>query len=286
MVYGYETNKEFIDKSYQLLEKLENKNLWNKDTLIIGLDKSVRPLAYTLRKLSKEEGRETPEIRFFNYSYYDYPKDENFSNKISKKMNQELSANRLSKIKNVVVLDEYAGSGRTLEFSKETLTKYFSNRNEQIPKIFLAPLNLSPIKEKRDWIYSEKETLRGESKPYETGIEDKYSKKELSKQILQKSVPIKDKETRQKFLANRSQLSSDIKQYLHEKHPEKVLGKSKGLENIISGIFIFSFLVGLFLSSNNLTGNVIGSSGTGHKLFGMILVLVGIGGFFVYRKLK
>jgi len=39
MVYGYDTNEEFIDKSYQLLEKLEKKDLWNKDTLVIGLDK-------------------------------------------------------------------------------------------------------------------------------------------------------------------------------------------------------------------------------------------------------
>lgn len=67
MVYGYSTNEEFIDKSYQLLEKLDKKGLWNKDTLVIGLDKSVRPLAYTLRKLSSEEKRETPDIRFFNY---------------------------------------------------------------------------------------------------------------------------------------------------------------------------------------------------------------------------
>lgn len=62
MVYGYKTNEEFIDKSYKLLEKLENKGLWDKDTLVIGLDKSVRPLAYTLRKLSSVEGREMLDV--------------------------------------------------------------------------------------------------------------------------------------------------------------------------------------------------------------------------------
>jgi len=62
--------------------------------------------------------------------------------------------------------------------------------------------------------------------------------------------------------------------------------KSGNLEKIISGIFIFSFLIGLFFSSGNLTGNVIGNSGTGSKFLGIVLVLVGIGGFFVYKKLK
>ena len=57
MVYGYKTNKEFIDKSYKLLEKLEDKGLWNKDTLVVGLDKSVRPLAYTLKKISDVENK-------------------------------------------------------------------------------------------------------------------------------------------------------------------------------------------------------------------------------------
>lgn len=62
--------------------------------------------------------------------------------------------------------------------------------------------------------------------------------------------------------------------------------KNKRLEKIVSGIFVFSFLAGLFLSSGNLTGNVIGNSGAGNKLLGIVLILFGIGGFFVYRKLK
>jgi hypothetical protein len=71
MVYNYSSNRKFIEKAHILLEKLEKKNIWNKDTLIISLDKSARPLAYTLRKLSKEKGKKTPDIRFFNYSSYD-----------------------------------------------------------------------------------------------------------------------------------------------------------------------------------------------------------------------
>jgi hypothetical protein len=62
--------------------------------------------------------------------------------------------------------------------------------------------------------------------------------------------------------------------------------EKKSLERIISGIFLFSFFVGLFLSSGNLTGNVVGSSGTESKLLGIGLILIGVGGFFVYKKLK
>ncbi len=118
-------------------------------------------------------------------------------------------------------------------------------------------------------------------------------KKEL-KQDLPEDIKSKirtemreNKQNYKKFLSNRRQLSSDIKNYLHEKHPEKVLGKNNSgtLEKIVSGVFVLSFLVGLFLSSGNLTGNAIGSSGSFHKLIGIILILVGIGGFFVYRKL-
>lgn len=83
----------------------------------------------------------------------------------------------------------------------------------------------------------------------------------------------KDKKDFYKFV------NANKKDYLEEK-------KNRSLEKIISGIFILSFLAGLFLSSGNLTGNVVGGSGTAHKLLGIILVLVGMGGFFVYRKLK
>lgn len=126
-----------------------------------------------------------------------------------------------------------------------------------------------------NFIYIDDSSDSFKPKPSSTGIYD----------FRGTSTPIKDKETRQKFLANRYQLRKDIKQYLHEKHPEKVSKKSS-LEKIISGVFVFSFVVGLFLSSNVLTGNVIGNSGGGQKILGIILTLVGIGGFFVYRKFR
>ena len=55
MVYGYYSNKDFINASQNLLNELEKKKIWDKDTLVVGLDTSVRPLAYTLRKLTKLE---------------------------------------------------------------------------------------------------------------------------------------------------------------------------------------------------------------------------------------
>ena len=298
MVYGYSSNEEFIDKSYQLLEKLDKKGLWNKDTLVIGLDKSVRPLAYTLRKLSSEEKRETPNIRFFNYSSYDYVLGEGGKNMkinfLAKKYSSELS--KLDKFKNIILLDNFSQYGDTIEDTKKIVGRIIGNKKKSAPKIYPVLLNASPhnfkehrFEDTKDWIFVESKYQADTSHASsdETGIEDKHSNGSKINSIRE-SIPIKDKETRQKFLANRYKLSSDIKNYLYEKHPEKVSEKNNSgtLERIVSGVFIFSFLVGLFLSSNNLTGNVIGSSGTAHKLFGIILVLVGIGGFFIYRKLK
>jgi hypothetical protein len=68
-----------------------------------------------------------------------------------------------------------------------------------------------------------------------------------------------------------------------------IKNKNKGnsLEGkVISGFFILSFLAGLVLIPLNLTGNIIGTSGTAHKLIGIILTLLGISGFFIYKKLS
>ncbi len=70
---------------------------------------------------------------------------------------------------------------------------------------------------------------------------------------------------------------------------KKHVKKSKEtLENkVISGMFIFSFLGGLVLSSGNITGNIIGNiTESGSRFLGIILFLFGIGGFFTYKKLR
>ncbi len=295
MVYGYDTNKEFVDKSYQLLDKMEAKGLWNKDTLVIGLDKSVRPLAYTLRKLSLEEKRETPDIRFFNYSTNHFRKEELTDKeigKISKEIQKKINPFNFKKYNRVVLLDDHIYSGKSLKESKRIFKDYFS-KSKNNPEINLAALGTdmgnSETLNKEDFIFVDEYVLKADE--YATGINDrKFEKRwyELFKKkpLFETSVPIKYHTKRERFVNNRQQLSRDIKQYLHEKHPEKVFEKKRGLEKIISGIFIFSFVLGLFLSRGDLTGNVVGNSETAHKVLGIVLVLIGIGGFFVYRNLK
>jgi len=283
MVYGYDTNKEFINKSYQLLEKLDEKSLWNKDTLVIGLDKSVRPLAYALRKLSKEEGRDLPDMRFFNFGY------DNFSyetwSEVTENISNCLSANKnyLKKYKDILILDEYTHSGVILSKAEEIIKKILGN--EKIPKIHSAVLINSPHAEKdKNLIFMDKKVMDAKVRAtyIESGIKDSYQKVKN----FQESIPIKSKESRRLFLQNRYQLSKDIKQYMHEKHADRIKEKSKNLENIVSGIFILSFLAGLFLTSGSLTGNIIGNSGTIHKFLGIALIIIGIGGFFIYKKYK
>jgi len=73
-----------------------------------------------------------------------------------------------------------------------------------------------------------------------------------------------------------------------KKDPLKEKKKNHSLEKIVSGIFVFSFLAGLFLSLSEigLTGNVVGNFGAGNKLLGIVLIVVGVLGLFLYKKLK
>lgn len=281
MVYGYDTNEEFIDKSYQLLEKLEAKGLWNKDTLVIGLDKSVRPLAYALRKISQERGNENSDIIFLNYEEPDAEIPKNIKNRIGSK---------LLNYKKVLVLDDYVQSGKSLNGAKKLLKNNFSDLGKNIP-LYLASLGKDPDykNNNENYVFVDEIKLNEKATSGDTGLRDKYNRLFIKdRSLIQESIriPERRKEVFNKFLQNRKQLSKDIKQYLHERHPEKFSGKNKSLEKIISGIFIFSFLVGLFLSSGNLTGNVIGNSGTWNNILGVVLILGGIGGFFIYKKLK
>lgn len=289
MVHAYKTNKEFIVDVHGLLEKFDKKGLWNKNTLVIGLDKSVRPLAYTLRKLSGEEGRETPDIRFFNYSHIDYVKlGEDKSKEIMSRLHKRFNKDSLKEYDKILLIEEYAHTGNSLKDIKNFLEQGFSKLKKS-PKIYLSSLNINDLEElkigKNNIIYESSRKYFPRAMAEESGIVDKdFDINSPEVNNIYESKRVENHETYKKFIQNRSQLSKDIKEYLHEKHPENISKKPRTLEKIVSGIFVFSFLAGLFLSSNNLTGNIIGNSESAHKLLGIILIFVGIFGFFIYRR--
>ena len=130
MVFDYKTNESFIKDNDTLLQKLIEKDLWNKDTLVIGVDKSVRPVAYTMRKLSKLKGIDTPPIRFVNYSsrseigyLHKTRNQEQFAIQLKKKFPKE----KISNFKQILILDEYMSSGHTSRSLFNTARFYFSN---------------------------------------------------------------------------------------------------------------------------------------------------------------
>ena len=57
-------------------------------------------------------------------------------------------------------------------------------------------------------------------------------------------------------------------------------------DRIISGFFILFFIVGLSFASPLLTGNAIGISEDKSNLLGLLFIILGIGGFFIHKKLK
>lgn len=292
MVYGYKTNEEFIDRSYQLLEKLSAKGLWDKDTLIIGLDKSVRPLAYTLKKISDIEGKKTPDIRFFNYNAHGGI-DVKEVKKLVRTLKQNFDFNKLSNYKNILVLDEHISSGTSLGSMRYLLQKCFSEgylfKKEKVPNIKLAVLGVVPGQD-RFRILDENEFI-SINKGYPTtadledsGIEDGGYLFENQFNI-KKSIRVQHEEKRQQFIKNRFQLSSDIKQYLHEKHPER-LDKNKSLEKALQTFSVLSFIAGIFLSSSIITGNVVGDAFYMPNITGIVLIFLGILGLFFSRKFR
>lgn len=73
-------------------------------------------------------------------------------------------------------------------------------------------------------------------------------------------------------------------------NPNKgIINKSKGNleERIIPAFFALSFIAGIFLLSGTITGNIIGSMlNYNPDVLGAGLILLGIIGFFAYRKIK
>lgn len=287
MVYGYKTNKEFIDKSYQLLEKLNKKHLWDKNTLIVGLDKSVRPLAYTLKKISDTEKMSTPDIKFFNYSHTDYKNNKTFNR--TSTLKEIISPNKLSKYKKIIILDEHVASGNTLNEVKEILEKYFYDSKKK-PKISLASLGIikgqNPKFDKSKLIFVDRNMLDVKSSVDETGIQSRYPVEELyDENGIIETVKTRDVGSYKKFIQNREQLSKEIKDYLNQKYAGQINKKSL-LEKIIQSFSFISLTLGVFIGYKNITGNVIGNSLLSSNKLGVGLIILGIAGLIFSRKFK
>ena len=282
MVYGYKTNKEFVDKTYQLLEKLDKKGIWNKDTLIIGLDKSVRPLAYTIRKLSQEEGRPTPDIRFFNYSS-SHQIDSIQLKKNVDKLNSEVESRNFSKYKEILLLDDHVYSGNSLKNAKKIISKVLPMFDNIKMVVLGTSTDHDKYLKKEDFIFVENNLPKKPEEKDMTGVEFKIGGF-FPYLTGEKIIKISSKKEYAKFIQNRNQLRSDIINYVKEKHDEQENKKSNFLEKIVS-MFSFVFVVaGLAVGFPNITGNVIGTSGA-PNIVGIGLIVAGVVGLIISKKL-
>lgn len=284
MVYGYKRNKTFIDRSQKLLERLEKKGLWNKDTLVVGLDRSVRPLLYTMRKLSKEEGKETPSIKFF---YYSWRSMKGNANDFAEDMKRRVNPEKIEHYKNILLLDEHLYCGETLRNTKEILENYFSN-SKSSPEISMAalgllhPTNNNTLQDKKSFIYLPGEAV-GMSSDEDVGVDFKEEVSSEDRGRIRIPKPLEGFDYK-KYFKKRKELSKDIEEYIADKYPsiaEEKNFRRKNLEKkVSSGVFISLILSGLFLYGSTLTGYSIGSN-SGSNFYGLFLAVFGIVGLII-----
>lgn len=229
----YKDFKEYyIKDSYSLLEKLKNKKIWDKETLIVGADKSVRPLAYILKKLSDEKKLESPKFTFLNYSIYD---DNNQSTvadtEIPKLLKIKIGEKKLSefrKYKKVLILDHYTYTGETLAKMGFIVNEILNNPSI---KFYYATLEASQSAIKYFWskqlfypppnppeiIYTRISSDGFRKSSYMTGIEDK---RPSSSEHITESIRVNDKKIYKEYVQNRKKINLAIKEFLkNEIHP-------------------------------------------------------------------
>jgi len=108
-----------------------------------------------------------------------------------------------------------------------------------------------------------------------------FGKKQIIPETLEGNSEIMVVNSSQIHILGSNYDAEGFKNYIKNK------SNKSSLENkVISGLFILTFLTGIALTTFNLTGNIIGTSGTAHKFIGIILFLLGISGFFIYKKLR
>jgi len=292
-MYGYKTNKEFIDKSYQLLEKLEKKGIWNKDTLVIGLDKSVRPLAHTLRKLAKEEGKSSPDIRFFNYSHIDYNTNDYFQSrknfeKLSDYIKTKIDPKEFSKYKKFLILDDFAYSGQSLLETGEILSNLLKESKNDSQRLYFAALKVTDNTRQFDGLISIDKGGQIKNNSYDTGIWEDIEyplNKEGEKVQVHKSKRI-DEEGYRTYSFYRTKLNKDIKKYAKKNKLGRTKEPKQNLLEKIVRFFSFIFLVsGFVLGFDGITGNIVGTSSSSNVL-GIILILLGIFGLLFSKRFK
>lgn len=303
LMYGYDSIEEFIENTDSLLSKLEDKGIWNKDTLVIALDKAVRPLSFTMKKISDLEGKETPKIMFLNYSSQDGKK--NLEEYYEQDKQLRSIVKKLNNYKNVIILDQHTHTGRSMENvcqflkhkSKNTnLNYYFASYTSKtsrdplfeyrhaLRKRFqeMADRAETPVEEYMRGLlgdeYESNEMMLKNSHPLifhkvdndadspssdKTGIEDRVNKSLVSKRAGSKE-----------FFQKRRRLIEGIKEYVSQ--------HKKVLEQTLSLLLIFS---GVLIESVPITGAVIGVS-NGASFLSFLLIFLGVIGVLISSTKK
>ncbi len=220
MLYGYGKH-EFLRSTNNLLGRLNAMGIWNKKTLVVGLDKSVRPLAYAIRTMSKIEGFETPKMMFFNYTAHERI-DQNKISEIVEYLKHETDPSRYMIYDSVIVLDDHIQTGNTLLNSRDIIGNYIGINKENIHMAALSKLITGHLIEGEKFVIGDMNRGRTRTvRSMDSGIEDKFEPIGIPKNInLSTSLMSyggEYKELYGKFLRNRRGLRKDVEDFMTEK---------------------------------------------------------------------
>jgi hypoxanthine-guanine phosphoribosyltransferase len=141
--------KTIVGTARELAEQLskDKTNRIGKDTLVIYLDKSGRLVSSPLISALKEKGIEVPQMSYFlNYSYKGqaFQGKNGFEIDFQKYIPKELERIGGAKFRNIIIVDEYAFTGRSLYNIKNAFQKL---TNKPVATVAFAVNPVEPLGE-------------------------------------------------------------------------------------------------------------------------------------------
>jgi hypothetical protein len=122
-------DKELIEDAFNLLFRLKQNGLINKNTTYICLDKSVRPLAFILSSAMTRLKMEKPDFKFINFDVMGFPSKFVETRPYYDEFEKYFDKINLKNKSDVVILDHLIHYGRQSDLIEKRLEKYIEKKH-------------------------------------------------------------------------------------------------------------------------------------------------------------